>query len=99
MQCKRLLSRERSHNFAEGRAGDRSDVAPSPRRGIRSTLPPVSDPPPPQSSDGVEPASPAATGTKIYLAGHTLDSDHRDVDTAITRDHPGGTAYYWSLEQ
>ena len=40
-----------------------------------------------------------ATGTKIYFAGHTLDSDYRDVDTAITVDHPGGTAYYWSLEQ
>ena len=40
-----------------------------------------------------------AAGTKIYFAGHTLDSDFRDVDTAITVDHPGGTAYYWSLEQ
>ena len=40
-----------------------------------------------------------AAGTKIYFAGHTLDSDYRDVDTAITIDHPGGTAYYWSLEQ
>ncbi|MCD2443579.1 amidase domain-containing protein [Agromyces sp. SYSU K20354] len=40
-----------------------------------------------------------AAGTKIYFAGHTLDSDYRDVDTAITVDHPGGTAYYWSLEQ
>lgn len=40
-----------------------------------------------------------AAGTKIYFAGHTLDSDYRDVDTAITVDHPGGTAYYWSLVQ
>lgn len=40
-----------------------------------------------------------ASGTKIYFAGHTLDSDYRDVDTAITVDHPGGTAYYWSLTQ
>ena len=40
-----------------------------------------------------------SSGTKIYFAGHTLDSDYRDVDTAITVDHPGGTAYYWSLEQ
>ena len=33
----------------------------------------------------------------IYFAGHTLDSDFRSVDTAITVDHPGGTAYYWSV--
>ena len=35
--------------------------------------------------------------TRIGFAGHTLDSDYRDVDTAITVDHPGGAAYYWSL--
>ena len=35
--------------------------------------------------------------TKIFFAGHTLDSDFRSVDTAITKDHPGGTAYYWHL--
>lgn len=34
---------------------------------------------------------------RIGFAGHTLDSDYRDVDQAITEDHPGGTAYYWSL--
>jgi len=33
----------------------------------------------------------------ISFAGHTLDSDYRSVDTAITVDHPGGTAYYWSI--
>jgi hypothetical protein len=36
-------------------------------------------------------------GTKVYFAGHTLDSDYRDVDTAITVDHPGGKAFYWHL--
>ncbi len=35
--------------------------------------------------------------TKIGFAGHTNDSDYRDVDDAITKDHPGGIAYYWSL--
>ena len=35
--------------------------------------------------------------TRIGFAGHTLDSDYRDVDEAITKDHPGGAAYYWSL--
>jgi hypothetical protein len=35
--------------------------------------------------------------TEIYFAGHSLDSDYRSVDTAITVDHPGGTAYYWHL--
>ena len=34
---------------------------------------------------------------RIAFAGHTKDSDYRDVDDAITVDHPGGTAYYWSL--
>lgn len=34
---------------------------------------------------------------KIYFAGHTTDSDFRSVDTAITTDHPGATAYYWHL--
>jgi Putative amidase domain/IPT/TIG domain len=34
---------------------------------------------------------------RVGFAGHTLDSDYRDVDTAITTDHPGGTAFYWSL--
>ena len=33
----------------------------------------------------------------ISFAGHTLDSDYRSVDTAITVDHPGATAYYWSI--
>jgi len=33
----------------------------------------------------------------ISFAGHTLDSDFRSVDTAITVEHPGATAYYWSV--
>jgi hypothetical protein len=35
---------------------------------------------------------------EIDFAGHTNDSDYRSVDTAITKDHPGGVAYYWSLK-
>jgi Putative amidase domain/IPT/TIG domain len=35
--------------------------------------------------------------TRVQFAGHTTDSDYRDVDDAITKDHPGGRAYYWSL--
>jgi len=35
---------------------------------------------------------------EIYFAGHTNDSDYRSVDTAITKDHPGGLVYYWSLK-
>ena len=35
---------------------------------------------------------------EIYFAGHTNDSDYRSVDTAVTKDHPGGLAYYWSLK-
>lgn len=33
----------------------------------------------------------------IYYAGHTDDTDYRSVDWAITVNHPGGTAYYWSI--
>ena len=33
----------------------------------------------------------------IYYAGHTDDSDYLSVDFAITENHPGGTAYYWSI--
>jgi hypothetical protein len=39
-----------------------------------------------------------ASGIKIYFAGHTNDSAYRSVDTAITKDHPGGVAYYWSVK-
>jgi hypothetical protein len=39
-----------------------------------------------------------ASGIKIYFAGHTKDSAYRSVDTAITKDHPGGVAYYWSVK-
>ncbi|PRY66952.1 IPT/TIG domain-containing protein [Glaciihabitans tibetensis] len=35
----------------------------------------------------------------IFFAGHSLDSDFRSVDVAITTDHPGGTAYYWHLQK
>lgn len=33
----------------------------------------------------------------IKMAGHNLDSDFRDLDTTITVDHPGATAYFWSI--
>lgn len=38
------------------------------------------------------------SGTKIYYAGHTDNTDYRSVDYAIDEVHPGGDAYYWSLE-
>ncbi|GAA2029960.1 hypothetical protein GCM10009819_12080 [Agromyces tropicus] len=34
---------------------------------------------------------------RIQFAGHTRDSDYRDVDAAITEDHPGAEVYYWRL--
>ncbi|MGR0320642.1 amidase domain-containing protein [Agromyces sp. ZXT2-3] len=34
---------------------------------------------------------------RIAFAGHTKDSDYRDVDVAITVEHPGAEVYYWSL--
>jgi hypothetical protein len=40
----------------------------------------------------------STSGIKIYFAGHTKDSAYRSVDTAITKDHPGGVATYWSVK-
>jgi len=39
----------------------------------------------------------SADDVKIYFAGHTRDSDYRDVDVAITKEHPGASVYYWRL--
>ena len=39
-----------------------------------------------------------ASGITIFFAGHTIDSKYRNVDTAITKDHPGGKAWYLSLK-
>ena len=33
----------------------------------------------------------------IGMAGHNTDSDYRDLDTTITVDHPGATAYFWRI--
>ena len=35
----------------------------------------------------------------IYYGGHTDDSDFRSVDWAIDVNHPGATAYYWSIPE
>ncbi|WP_431279110.1 amidase domain-containing protein [Leifsonia poae] len=35
----------------------------------------------------------------IKMAGHNEDSDYRDLDEAITVDHPGGTGHFWSLSK
>ncbi|NYD67490.1 amidase domain-containing protein [Agromyces atrinae] len=35
------------------------------------------------------------SGTRIWVAGHTKDSDYWDVDEALTTG--GGTVHYWSL--
>lgn len=34
---------------------------------------------------------------KIGMAGHNTDTDYRDLDTTITVDHPGATAYFWRI--
>jgi hypothetical protein len=33
----------------------------------------------------------------IKLVGHTVDAQYRDLDTAITAEHPGGTAHFFSI--
>ncbi len=35
--------------------------------------------------------------TKIGFASHNLDGAYRDLDNAITVEHPGGTAWFWSI--
>lgn len=34
---------------------------------------------------------------RIKMVGHNEDSDYRDLEEAITVDHPGGTGHFWSL--
>ena len=36
---------------------------------------------------------------KIKMVGHNEDSDYRDLDEAITVDHPGGVGHFWSLSK
>ncbi|MCS5735870.1 amidase domain-containing protein [Herbiconiux daphne] len=39
-----------------------------------------------------------ADGTiSIALVGHTLDSNYRDLDNALTVEKPGATAHFWSI--
>ncbi|WP_183084958.1 amidase domain-containing protein [Mycetocola manganoxydans] len=35
--------------------------------------------------------------TKIGFASHNLDGPYRDLDVAITDEHPGGNAWFWSV--
>lgn len=35
--------------------------------------------------------------TKISLVGHNLDYDYRDLDTAITKDHPGADVWFYKV--
>jgi hypothetical protein len=36
---------------------------------------------------------------QILMAGHNTDSDYRDLDEAITVDHPGAEGHFWSLSK
>lgn len=36
---------------------------------------------------------------KIKMVGHNEDTDYRDLDTAITVDHPGAIGHFWSLSK
>ena len=36
---------------------------------------------------------------KIKMVGHNEDSDYRDLDEAITVDHPGAIGHFWSLSK
>ncbi|GAB3615847.1 hypothetical protein GCM10027416_04040 [Okibacterium endophyticum] len=35
--------------------------------------------------------------TKIAFVSHNLDGQYRDLDNVITVEHPGGTAWFWSV--
>ncbi|ROQ39830.1 IPT/TIG domain-containing protein [Frondihabitans sp. PhB188] len=39
----------------------------------------------------------AIAGSKISLVGHNLDYDYRDLDTAITKDHPGADVWFYKV--
>lgn len=39
----------------------------------------------------------AAGQTKVSLVGHNLDYDYRDLDTAITKDHPGAKVWFYKV--
>ena len=39
----------------------------------------------------------AIDGSKISLVGHNLDYDYRDLDTAITKDHPGAKVWFYKV--
>lgn len=36
---------------------------------------------------------------QIKMVGHNEDTDYRDLDEAITVDHPGATGHFWSLSK
>ncbi|BDZ48021.1 hypothetical protein GCM10025867_02620 [Frondihabitans sucicola] len=35
--------------------------------------------------------------TKVSLVGHNLDYDYRDLDTTITKDHPGAKVWFYKV--
>lgn len=35
--------------------------------------------------------------TKIAFVSHNLDGDYRDLDNVLNVEHPGGTAWFWSI--
>ncbi|RKR76257.1 amidase domain-containing protein [Frondihabitans australicus] len=41
--------------------------------------------------------SAASSSTIIKLVGHNLDYDYRDLQTTITKDHPGATVWFYAL--
>ncbi|AMM19073.1 hypothetical protein AX769_01630 [Frondihabitans sp. PAMC 28766] len=45
----------------------------------------------------VSAVSTVAGTTTVKLVGHNLDYDYRDLDTTLTKDHPGGTVWFYSL--
>lgn len=45
----------------------------------------------------VSAVSTVAGKTTVKLAGHNLDFDYRDLDTAITVDHPGADVWFYKL--
>jgi hypothetical protein len=58
----------------------------------------------PQNNNGVDhtmvvsQVDKAADGTiAIKCVGHTVDAQYRDLDTAITVEHPGATAHFFSI--
>ncbi|WP_445337789.1 amidase domain-containing protein [Clavibacter sp. CFBP 8614] len=51
----------------------------------------------PDHTQIVSAIEPRAGGNIVKMVGHNLDNDFRDLDAAITTEHPGAQVHFWSV--